>query len=112
MTMSPQIQDFSIAWANEDGIGFDVLTDLGNGVARTYGLTFGLPDDLVGVYRDHLKIDLERFNGDASWELAVPATYVVDPDGAIAYAAASADYTRRPEPAELLPLLDGLNPVG
>ena len=73
-----------------------MLTDLGNGVARTYGLTFRFPDRL------------SRFNGDPSWELAVPATYVVRPDGIVAYAAADPDYTRRPEPTELLPVLDGL----
>lgn len=85
-----------------------MLVDLGNGVARTYGLTFRFPDRLQDAYRDHLRIDLSRFNGDPSWELAIPATYVVRPDGIVAYAAADPDYTRRPEPTELLPVLDGL----
>lgn len=111
MTLSPQIHDFSVAWAREDGITFPILTDLGNGVARTYGLTFRLPDDLQDVYRDHLKIDLVRFNGDESWELPVPATYVIGSDGIVAYRAADADYTRRPEPAEVLPVLEGLKQV-
>ena len=108
MTLSPQLHDFSLAWATEDGIEFDVLTDLGNGVARTYGLTFRLPDDLQVVYRDPLRIDLQRFNGDATWELAIPATYVVDSRGNVAYAAADPDYTRRPEPTDLITVLDRL----
>lgn len=86
----------------EDGIDFDVLLDLGNGVARNYGLTFGLPDDLRDLYVEGLKIDLARFNGDESWELAIPATFVIDGDGVIVYASAHPDYTRRPEPAEVL----------
>jgi len=85
-----------------------VLTDLGNGVARSYGLTFAFPERLQDVYRNDLRIDLGRFNGDPSWELAVPATYVVGRDGIVAYAEADPDYTRRPEPTELLPVLDGL----
>ena len=81
-------------------------------MARTYGLTFRLPDDLRTVYRDHLRIDLQRFNGDATWELAIPATYVVGPDGRVAYVAADPDYTRRPEPTDLIPVLDGLGQGG
>lgn len=77
-------------------------------MARTYGLTFRLPDDLQAVYRDHLNIDLVRFNGDESWELSVPANYVIGTDGKVAYVEAHADYTRRPEPDEVLPVLDGL----
>lgn len=106
--MSPQLHDFASAWARKDGIEFDVLADLGNGVARTYGLTFRFPDRLQDVYRDHLRIDLSRFNGDHSWELAVPATYVVRRNRIVAYAAADPDYTRRPEPTDLLPVLDAL----
>ena len=110
MTLSPQITDFSRLWAEEDGISFEVLSDLGNGVARTYGLTFRLPGDLIEVYRDHLNIDLVRFNGDESWELAIPATYVLTPEGDVAHVSADPDYTRRPEPAEMLEVLDALTP--
>lgn len=79
-----------------------MLTDFGLGVARDYGLTFRLPADLERIYADSMKLDLVRFNGDESWELPIPATFVVDPDGAIVYASADPDYTRRPEPTEVL----------
>ena len=85
-----------------------MIPDLGLGVARTYGLVFRLPDDLVLVYRDTLKIDLPRFNGDASWELPLPATFVLDGAGSIRYRSAHPDYTVRPEPDELLAALRGL----
>lgn len=84
-----------------------MLTDLGNGVARSYGLTFRFPERLQEVYRNDLRIDLSRFHGDPSWELAVPATYVVGRDGIVAYGEADPDYTRRPEPTELLRVLEG-----
>ena len=108
MTLSPQLPEFSRLWAEEDGITFPVLPDLGLGVARTYGLVFRLPDDLIEVYRSTLKIDLARFNGDASWELPMPATFIVDPDGAIRYRSVDPDYTRRPEPNEVLEALRAL----
>jgi peroxiredoxin len=82
-----------------------VLLDLGLGVARDFGLTFRFPDDLKKLSLEGLKIDLTRFNGDESWELPIPATYVIDQDGTIVYASAHPDYTRRPEPSEVLAAL-------
>lgn len=102
MTLSPQLPEFARAWAEEDGIDFDVLLDLGNGVARDFGLTFRLPDDLRALYLDTFRIDLVRFNGDESWELPVPATFVIDRGGTIVYASADPDYHVRPEPSEVL----------
>jgi peroxiredoxin len=54
------------------------------------------------LYLDPFEIDLARFNGDESWELAMPATFVIATDGTIAYAAVDPDYHVRPEPAEVL----------
>jgi peroxiredoxin len=102
VTLSPQLPEFSRAWAEEDGIEFDVLTDFGLGVARDYGLTFRMSDELEELYTNTLRIDLVRFNGDESWELPIPATFVIDPDGTIVYASADPDYTLRPEPEEVL----------
>ena len=79
-----------------------MLTDFGLGVARDYGLTFRMSDELEELYVNTLRIDLVRFNGDESWELPVPATFVIEPEGTIVYAAADPDYTLRPEPEEVL----------
>ena len=108
LTLSPQLHDFAAAWAREDGIGFDVLVDSGNGVARSYGLTFRMTEDVQDIYRDSFRIDLARFNGDLTWELPIAATYVVGQDGVVAWAGVDVDYTRRPEPGELLGVLDGM----
>ena len=49
-----------------------------------------------------------RFNNDPSWVLPMPARYVIGTDGIIAYAEVNPDYTQRPDPSELLPVLDRL----
>lgn len=102
VTLQPQLADFARAWTEEDGIEFDVLLDLGNGVARDYGLTFQVAGALREVYLDVFGIDLPRFNGDESWELAIPASFVIDTHGTVVYASADPDYTTRPEPSEVL----------
>lgn len=71
-------------------------------MARSYGLVFRIPDDVRDVYAGSLGIDLVRFDGDESWELPIPATFVIEPGGTIVYAAVDPDYTRRPEPAEVV----------
>ena len=102
VTLQPQLQDFARPWAAEDGIEFDVLLDLGLGVARDYGLTFRVPDDLRTLYLEGFGLDLVRFNGDESWQLPIPATFVVDQGGTIVFASADPDYTVRADPSELL----------
>jgi peroxiredoxin len=102
LTLSPQLAHYARAWVAEDGITFPVVQDLGLAVARSYGLTFRFPDDLIELYRTGLKVDLARFNGDESWELPMPATFVIDTSGTIVYASSNPDYTVRPEPEEVL----------
>ncbi len=54
------------------------------------------------MYLDPLGVDLSKFNGDNSWELPMPATFVVARDGLIRWASVDADYTVRPEPDQVL----------
>ena len=66
-----------------------------------------LSENLKRLYLE-FGIDLEASNGEASWTLPVPGTYVIDVGGIIRYASADADYTRRPEPEETLAALEAL----
>jgi peroxiredoxin len=83
-------------------LGFDILADPANGVARAFGLTYAFPEYLKTIFTDVFDTRLPDWNGDQSWELPVPARYVVDRDGIIRYAVADPDYTVRPEPDETL----------
>jgi hypothetical protein len=55
-----------------------------------------------------LGADLNQFNGENRWTLPMPARYVVGQDGIIAYAEVNADYTQRPDPPAIFPVLDRL----
>jgi peroxiredoxin len=91
----------------DNNLSFPILNDKGGETAAAFGIRFRLPDDLIALYK-RLKVDLSTFNGEPSWTLPMPARYVIGQDGAIAYAEINPDYTRRPEPDELLPALEGL----
>ena len=66
-----------------------------------FGLVYRVPDYQQAIYRRVL-INLPFTNGDESWELPIPATYIVDRDGTVLYASANEDYTERPEPGDIL----------
>ena len=77
-------------------------------VANAFGIRFALQDYLIELYKS-FKNDLPVFNDDPSWVLPMPARFVIGTDGIIAYAEVNPDYTQRPDPSELLPVLDRLN---
>ena len=97
VTVSPQLPDNSLSTAEKLALEFEVLSDVGNKVAREFGLVFKLTDKIQEIYQN-LGIDLPSANGDRSFELPVPATYVVAPNAVISYASIDADYTNRLDP--------------
>jgi len=101
IAVSPQTPDASLSTAEKHELGFEVLSDAGNEVARRFGLIFQLPKSLREVY-DGFGIDLPATNGNASYELPMPATYVLETDGTIRYAFVNPDYTKRADPDAIL----------
>ena len=81
------------------------MNDQGLAIAKAFGLAFTLPEDLKSVYLNAFKNDLEKRNGDSSWQLPMPARFVIDRGGVIRYAEADPDYTTRPEPEETVAVL-------
>ncbi len=109
VAVSPQLPDASLSTAEKNALTFDVLSDPGNRVARRYGLVHALPEEVREALRSNGK-NLLDFNGDESWELPVPATFVIAPDGRVVLAEVEVDYRRRLEPEQILLALQGLQP--
>jgi peroxiredoxin len=99
--VSPQTGKQSFFMHDQHRLGFPLLVDAHNQLARQFGLAYRVNDEQQGLYRSTF-VNLPHVNGDASWELPIPATFVVDRDGAILFASANEDYTDRPEPLEIL----------
>jgi peroxiredoxin len=110
VAISPQLPDSSLSTAQTNALTFDVLSDAGNSVARRFGLVYALSEDLRDALRSNNKA-LPAFNGDDSWELPVPATYVIAPDGRITLASIEVDYRKRLEPDAILAALTSLRPL-
>jgi peroxiredoxin len=101
IAVSPQTVSQSFFMADQHKLRFPLLSDPGNHVARQFGLVYRVPDYQEAVYR-RVFINLPFANGDESWELPVPATYILNRNGSVLFSSVNADYTERPEPAEIL----------
>ena len=106
VAISPQKAANSRRSARENSLGFPILSDPGNEVAAAFGLRFELPSYLVDLYKK-LGNNLPLTNGDDSWTLPMPGRFAIGQDGTVLYAEVNPDYTQRPEPEDLLPVLRG-----
>ncbi len=95
------------AATRDHGLPFDVLCDVDLGVALSYGLVFAVSAEVREIYQ-YLGYDLARINGNPSWFLPIPATFVVGADGMIAQAFVEPDFRYRMDPADILAALDAL----
>jgi peroxiredoxin len=107
VAISPQTAPNSRKSQRDNKLEFPILSDEHSKVAASFGLRFSLPDYLIELYKT-FKNDLPAFNNDPAWVLPMPARFVIGRDGIIAYAEVNPDYTQRPDPSELLPVLDRL----
>ena len=107
VAISPQTAPNSRKSQRDNKLTFPILSDDKSRVAAAFGLRFSLPDYLVELYKG-FKNDLPAINDDPAWVLPMPARFVIGSGGIIAYAEVNPDYTQRPDPSELLPVLDRL----
>jgi len=104
IAISPQTVHQSYLMADQHRLRFPLLSDAENKVAEQFGLVYRVPEYQREIYQRAF-VNLPLVNGDTSWELPIPATYVIDRESIILSAAANADYTERPEPSAILEFL-------
>lgn len=105
--ISPELPDNSLNTAQQNKLEFEVLSDVGNIVASNYGLVMTIPSCLQPLYLEW-GLDVPTVNGDDTWELPIPATYIINEDGMIEFAYVDVDYTKRMEPKDIIKVLDSM----
>ncbi|WP_269506441.1 peroxiredoxin-like family protein [Burkholderia sp. IMCC1007] len=105
VAISPQTAVNSRKSVRTNQLGFPVLSDVNGETGAAFGLRFALPDYLVDLYKA-LKNDLPAFNNDPSWTLPMPARYVIGQNGIVLYSEVNPDYTHRPDPSEMFPVIE------
>ena len=104
LAISPELPEVAQDTVTRNGLRFEVLSDLGNHLASRYGLDFVLDAALRPIY-EAWGADVAARNGDDSYRLPMPATFVIAGDGTIVEAFVDVDYTRRLEPDRIIAAL-------
>jgi len=110
VAVSPQTEKQAFFMHDQHKLAFPLLVDTHNQLARQFGLMYRVPEEQQGLYRSTF-VNLPFANGDPSWELPIPATFVIGRDSTgrdntILFASANEDYTDRPEPLEILSMVE------
>jgi peroxiredoxin len=107
VAISPQTPANSRTARQDIHLSFPILSDKNCELADKFGIRWLPSQALQGVYRN-FGTDVGAFNGDGSWALPMPARYVIAPNGEIVYAVINANYTHRPDPDDVCPVLEKL----
>lgn len=108
IAISPELPDGALTWKEKNELEFIVLSDIGNKVAREYGIVYTIPDAISAGYKPGGRNDLSKINGDDSLELPLAVTYVIGIDGTVEYSFVDADYRKRAETSEVVAFVSQL----
>ena len=108
IAITPENPDHSMSTKEKNELTFEILSDEGNKVAKQFGLVFTLPTEIQSIYNT-FGIDVNKHNGDDTFELPIPATYVINSAGEIVYHFVNSDYTQRSEPSDVLAAVKALS---
>ncbi|MFD1014489.1 peroxiredoxin-like family protein [Winogradskyella rapida] len=104
LALTPELPDASVSTAEKNDLQFEVLSDIGNQVAKNYGIVFELTEAVAKIY--NASFGLNEHNGDSSNALPLAATYIINEEGKIDYAYLNTDYRNRAEPSEITAFLN------
>jgi peroxiredoxin len=106
--LSPQSPDRAQKQATADQLKFNLLVDTDNRVGKAFGVVYSFPEDLKNLYLNTFKMDIRAVNEASTWQLPIPARFIIDGSGTIRDAKADPDYRYRPEPSEVLDIVKKL----
>ena len=104
VAIAPELPTKAEATQEKNELTYDVLSDVGNDLSKKFGLVFTLAEEIRELYQT-MGIDVPAYNGDDSFELPIPATYVVGSDGVVLKAFADPDHTKRLDVEDILEVL-------
>jgi peroxiredoxin len=109
VAISPEKPDGGIIATEKNKLTFPILSDFANKLARQFGIVFQVGDGVKDLGKNVFKNDLELRNGEGSYQLPVPATFVIDATGIIRFSHVDADYmTGRVEAETVVAALEAI----
>ena len=104
IAISPQSPDASMTTKEKNELEFEVLSDHNNVTAKEFGLVFSLAEELRAIYKS-FNIDIPSNNDEESYEIPMPATYVISKNKEIIFSFMNEEYTKRCEPQDIIDVI-------
>lgn len=101
----PEREQFALELKSDAQADFPVLVDMDNAYAMSLGVAFWMGDELKKIMLENPDWDISSFQGNDSWVLPVPATFVVNRDEIVTARFLDPDFRRRMSIEELLAAL-------
>jgi peroxiredoxin len=101
VAIMPDRQQFAVALKQESKMHYPVLTDMDNGYALSLNLAIWVGAEVQELMQASGR-DLPRYQGNDSWMLPLPASFVVDGDGVVRARFIDPDYRKRMAIEDLL----------
>ena len=89
----PDLQKFVAELKSQSNVPFPILSDMDNGYALSLNLTVWVGAELQKMLQE--RVNIPSFQGNSSWMLPIPATFVVGRDGLIRARFIDPDYRKR-----------------
>jgi peroxiredoxin len=101
LALTPETSGFPLIMKQAYKAHFEVLSDVDCGVGLAAGIIFRMPKRQRASL-EAAGISFAERHGNAAWFLPIPATFVVDQDGLVAWRFVDVDFTHRAEPADIV----------
>ncbi len=108
LALTPEIGPWARAAKPDPSAAFHVLSDVDCGVGLAAGVVFRIPP-LYHTLLSRAGVDIGDRHGNGADFLPVPAAFVLDGDGRVAWRFIDVDFTRRAAPERILAALERLN---
>jgi peroxiredoxin len=100
VAIMPDRQKFATELKAQSQVPFPILTDMDNGYALSLNLAIWVGTEMQKMLEG--RQDLPTFQGNDSWMLPIPATFVVGRDGLVRARLIDPDYRKRTSIADVL----------
>jgi peroxiredoxin len=105
VAVTPQSVANAKEYRDKHPVSFPVLVDEDQSVSAAFGLRYTMPDYLAELYKNVFGNDLSIINAGGTWQLPIPARFVIATDGTIVDVETDPDYRYRPDPSDTIAIL-------
>lgn len=109
IAVSPEKQENLQKTKSKTGAEFTLLYDEDYKICEDFDVAFVPKEQLIELYDTRLDADLENAHSDNSQRIPVPATFIINQKGKVAWRHFDRDYKERASAEEIMEALDNYN---